>query len=255
MNNTLMTVIGFLFIFAMTTLGAFLVVFFKGTISKRVNSIFLSFASGIMIASSIWSLIMPSIEANESWGAWAFVPAVVGIIVGSIFLIVLEKVLPTDNGVSAESLRSTKLFVAVTVHNIPEGLAVGFAFGTASTIGTPEAYIIAMGLAFGIGVQNFPEGLAVALPIKGVSGSRGKGFLYGMLSGVVEPIAAIMGYFLAAYLVCMQPWLLSFAAGAMIFVVFSDMMPEAYRKSNTLTASMSFLVGFLIMMILDVALG
>ena len=262
MDPVWMTVIGFLLIFAATTLGASLVFFFRKEISEKVNTLFLGFAAGIMIAASIWSLLIPSIEGAADWGTWSFVPAVVGFLAGGLFLVLLDKVVPhfhsgtnEEEGPRTSLNKAAKMFLAVTIHNIPEGLAVGFAFGAAAVAGTDAAFLTAFGLALGIAIQNFPEGAAVALPLKQVTGSRGKAFLYGMGSGVVEPIAAVAGYFLAAYLTAAQPWLLSFAAGAMIFVVAEDLIPDAKLGSLPHLGTWGVMIGFVIMMTLDVALG
>lgn len=262
MSHFAITALGIGIIFGMTTLGAALVYFFKKDISPKANTLFLGFASGIMIAASVWSLLIPSIEGAESYGKWNFVPAAVGFLIGGLFLVLLDKVVPHfHKGASEEEgphillKKSTKLFLAVTIHNIPEGLAVGFAFGAAAVIGGNAAYLSALGLAIGIGIQNFPEGAAVALPMRGVTGSRNKAFLYGMGSGIVEPIFAIIGYFLAAYLTVLQPWLLAFAAGAMIFVVAEDLIPDAKLTENPHLGTWGVMLGFAVMMVLDVALG
>lgn len=261
MNNWL-TVIGFSIIFVMTALGASLVYFFKREVSPKANTLFLGFASGIMIAASVWSLLIPSIEGAENYGNFSFVPAAVGFLIGGLFLVLLDKVLPhfhkgteEEEGPPVAVKKSTRLFLAVTIHNIPEGLAVGFAFGAAAAVGTAAAYISALGLAVGIAIQNFPEGAAVALPMRAVMGSRNKAFLYGMGSGVVEPIFALVGYFLAAFLTAAQPWFLAFAAGAMIFVVAEDLIPDAKLSEHPHLGTWGVMAGFAVMMILDVALG
>lgn len=257
-----MTVIGFSVIFLMTTLGASLVYLFKHEISRKVNTLFLGFASGIMIAASVWSLLIPALEGGPDWGRWSFVPAVAGFLLGGIFLVLLDKVVPhfhkgpeEEEGPKSPLKKSTKLFLAVTIHNIPEGLAVGFAFGAAAALGETAAYVSALGLAIGIGIQNFPEGAAVALPMRGVAGSRHKAFLYGMGSGAVEPLSAVVGFFLAAYLTALQPWLLAFAAGAMIFVVAEDLIPDAKLEEHPHLGTWGVMVGFAVMMVLDVVFG
>jgi len=262
MNSAWLTILGFGLIFAATTLGAALVFFFKKEISDKLNTVFLGFAAGIMIAASVWSLLIPSIEGSEAWGAWSFVPAVVGFIVGGLFLVLLDKVVPhfhvgtgQEEGPRTAISKSVKMFLAITIHNIPEGLAVGFAFGGAAAIGTTEAYLSALGLAIGIAIQNFPEGAAVSLPLKRATGSNKKSFLFGMGSGAVEPLAAVIGYFLATTLVAAQPWFLSFAAGAMIFVVAEDLIPDAKLNEHSHIGTWGVMVGFAVMMALDVALG
>lgn len=262
MSPVLLTVIGFASIFAATTLGAALVFFFKREISDKLNTVFLGFAAGIMIAASVWSLLIPSIEGSAALGKWSFVPAVVGFVVGGLFLVLLDKVVPhfhvgtgQEEGPHTAMKKSVKMFLAITIHNIPEGLAVGFAFGGAAAIGTTEAYLSALGLAIGIAIQNFPEGAAVSLPLKRATGSNARSFLFGMGSGAVEPVAAVIGYFLAAGLTSAQPWFLSFAAGAMIFVVAEDLIPDAKLNEHSHIGTWGVMIGFAVMMALDVALG
>ncbi len=262
MSHTISTIFGICFIFIMTTSGAALVYFFRQGISHKINSIFLGFASGIMIAASIWSLLLPSISMSSDWGKWNFLPAVIGFLAGGFFLVLIDKIIPhfhpgtrCEEGPHSSLKKSTKLFLAITIHNIPEGLSVGFAYGAAASLGTDAALISALGLAIGIGIQNFPEGAAVSLPMKIATGSNRKSFLMGMWSGAVEPVAAVLGYFLAAQIEILQPWLLSFAAGAMIFVVTEDLIPDMKLNNKSHTASWGLMVGFVVMMALDVALG
>ncbi|MCR4660900.1 MAG: ZIP family metal transporter [Clostridia bacterium] len=262
MSNVGLTILGIGIIFVATTAGAALVFFFKKDISEKMNTVFLGFAAGIMIAASVWSLLIPSIESSSSWGKWSFAPAFIGFILGGLFLVVLDKVVPhfhvgtgQEEGPHTSLQKPVKMFLAVTIHNIPEGLAVGFAFGGAAVVGSKEAYLSALGLAIGIAIQNFPEGAAVSLPLKKAIGSNGKAFLYGMGSGAVEPIAAIIGYFLAASLTKAQPWLLAFAAGAMIFVVVEDLIPDAKLNEHSHLGTWGVMIGFVVMMALDVALG
>lgn len=262
MGNTWLTVLGIAIIFIATTLGSAVVFFFRKEISDRVNALFLGFASGIMIAASIWSLLIPSIEGAEEYGWWRFVPAAVGFIVGGLFLVILDKVVPhfhegtnREEGLKSELKKPMKMFLAMTIHNIPEGLAVGFAFGSAAVVGTQAAMLSALGLSVGIAIQNFPEGAAVSLPLKRATGSRGKAFLFGMGSGAVEPVAAVIGYFMASTLIKAQPWLLAFAAGAMIFVVAEDLIPDAKFEKNSHIGTWGVMIGFAVMMALDVALG
>lgn len=262
MSNIWMVIFGMAFVFVMTTLGALVVYLFKKDISPKLNALFLGFASGIMIAASVWSLLIPSIEGAAGYGKFDWVPASVGFIVGGLFLMLLDKIVPhmhkgssEDEGLVHKSMKkSTKLFFAMLIHNIPEGLAVGFAFGAASALGETGAYVSALGLAVGIGVQNLPEGAAVSLPMRNATGSRHKAFLYGTVSGVVEPVAAVLGYFLAAHIAVLQPWLLAFAAGAMIFVVAEDLIPDAKLTERSHLGTWGVMAGFALMMILDVAL-
>lgn len=262
MSNVAITVLGFTIIFAATAAGAALVFFFKRDMPEKLNTLFLGFAAGVMAAASVWSLLIPSIEGAQNFGAWSFVPAVAGFLLGGVFLVLIDKLIPhihkgtnEEEGPHVQLKKSSKLFLAVTIHNIPEGLAVGFAFGAAAALGEHAAYISALGLAVGMAIQNFPEGAAVALPLKRATGSRAKAFLYGAGSGVVEPVFATIGYFLAANLSALQPWLLSFAAGAMIFVVAEDLIPDSKLAEHPHLGTWGVMLGFAIMMALDVALG
>ncbi len=263
MNPTLMTILGFFILFAMTTLGSALVYLFRGEISERINTLFLGFAAGVMIAASVWSLLIPAMEqSEEAWGAWSFVPAAVGFLLGALFLVLLDKIIPhfhsgtqEEEGPHVAMRKSIKLFLAVAIHNIPEGLAVGFAFGAAAALGETAAYVSALALAVGIGIQNFPEGAAVTFPLKESLGSRHKAFLCGAASGAVEPLSAVVGYFLAAALTSLQPWFLAFSAGAMVFVVAEDLIPDAHVSRHPHLGTWGVVAGFLVMMILDVALG
>ena len=259
------TALGFVLIFVATAAGAAVVFFFKKEISPRVNTLILGFAAGIMIAASIWSLIVPSLEgAEQTYGEDIYwIPAAVGIIVGGIFLTVLDKLVPhfhsgtsENEGKNAANVNmSTKLFLAVTIHNIPEGLAAGVVFGAAAVVGTEAAYLSALVLAIGMAVQNFPEGIAVALPLHAATGSKVKAFLYGAASGIVEPVFALVGYFLTSFVEVLQPWLLAFAAGAMLFVVAEDLIPDAKLQDNPHLGTWGVVAGFVLMMVLDVVLG
>lgn len=251
------------FTWAMTAAGA-AVVFTAKDISRRVLDAMLGFAAGVMIAASYWSLLAPAIEMSEGKDIPSWVPAVSGFLIGGIFLRVVDRLLPhlhlgfltgEAEGLKTNWRRSTLLVMAITLHNIPEGLAVGVAFG-ALAAGLPATSLgAAIALAIGIGIQNFPEGLAVAMPLRREGLSRRKSFWYGQLSGVVEPVAGVIG---AAAVIVAQPILpyaLAFAAGAMIFVVIEELVPEAQRGGNTDLATMGGMVGFAAMMLLDVAFG
>ena len=263
MGNTLMTVLGIGFIFIMTAAGSAVVYFFKKDVSEKANTLFMGFASGIMIAASVWSLLVPAIEeaASAGYGKWSFAPAAVGFILGGLVLVVIDKIVPhihragLEEGPPSRMTKSAKMFLAVMIHNIPEGLSVGFAFGVAAANGDASSFVSALGLALGIGIQNFPEGAAVALPIKSVTGSGNKAFICGAASGAVEPLFAVAGYFLAAHISALQPWLLAFGAGAMIFVVAEDLIPDAKLAEHPHLGTWGVMAGFVIMMILDVALG
>lgn len=257
MWTTWITVLGISFIFLMTTLGSAVVFFFKGEISPKVNSIILGFASGVMISASVWSLLLPAIEkARETFGDFAFFPSAVGLVLGGAFLVLLDKFTPNTQNISLlQTQKAKRLFLAVTMHNIPEGLAVGFAFGGALVSGSMGAFMTALGLAIGIGVQNFPEGTAISLPMKGVCKNNTKAFLWGVASGLAEPIFAVLGIFLATSLQILQPWLLSFSAGAMLFVSAEDLIPDAKMENSPRVGAWGVLIGFTVMMILDVALS
>ena len=261
MTETQITILGIVLIFLSTTLGSALVYLFKNGISQKINVVFLGFASGIMVSASVFSLLIPSIEQSESYGSLSFLPAGVGFIVGGLFLVLLDKVVPHFHsageimeGPSVSIKKSVRLFLAVTLHNIPEGLAVGFALGAAGASGNTTATLSALGLAIGISVQNFTEGAAVALPVKITTGSSNKAFLLGTLSGAVEPICAIIGFFLASFLTVLQPWLLAFAAGAMIFVVIEDLIPDTQTLTHSHLGTWSAMLGFVLMMIMDMVL-
>jgi ZIP family zinc transporter len=249
------------FTWAMTALGA-AVVFTARDISKRVLDTMLGFAGGVMIAASYWSLLAPAIAMSEGGNVPVWLPATVGFLIGAIFLRGIDMVLPhlhlgfpteEAEGVKTPWRRSTLLVLAVTLHNIPEGLAVGVAFGAVAA-GFPAATLpAAIALAIGIGIQNFPEGLAISMPLRREGLSRRRSFWYGQLSGSVEPIAAVIG---AAAVILAQPILpyaLAFAAGAMIFVVVEELVPESQRGGNTDLATMGAIIGFVVMMVLDVA--
>ena len=262
MDNLTTTILGMSLIFIATTLGAALVFFMKKDLSPKLNTILLGFAGGVMIAASIWSLLLPSLDQSASWGNLRFIPAVCGFLIGGLFMVVVDKLVPhfhvgtgEEEGLHSSLSKPTKMFLAMTIHNAPEGLAVGFAFGGAAIIGTNEAFLAALGLAIGIAIQNFPEGAAVSLPMASQLGSKHKAFAYGALSGIVEPIAAIIGYFLASSLSAAMPWLLSFAAGAMIFVVVEDLIPDAHLEDHPHLGTWGIMIGFAVMMVLDVALG
>lgn len=255
--------IGTLFTWGLTALGASLVFFFK-SINKNILNGMLGFAAGVMIAASFWSLLAPAIEMSEMMGKTPWVPAVVGFLCGGLFLWIADKTLPhlhmglkveDAEGIKTSWQRSVLLVLAITLHNIPEGLAVGVAFG-AVAYGLPSATLAgAVALAIGIGIQNFPEGAAVSIPLRREGFSRRKAFVYGQASGVVEPIAGVIGALAVLTMRPILPYALSFAAGAMIYVVVEELIPEAQRDKNTDIATIGCMIGFAVMMTLDVALG
>ena len=262
-ESILWATLGTGFTFLMTTLGASLVFFFKENVKENVQKIFLGFAAGVMIAASVWSLLIPAIEEAEEKGQIGWIPAAGGFILGVLFLLLLDNVLPLlhpntnrTEGVIASWRRTTLLVFAVTLHNIPEGMATGLAFALAAQHhNEPALFTSAFALAIGIGIQNFPEGAAIALPLRQEGMSRGRAFLCGSLSGIVEPIFGIMVTLVAYQIAAYMPWLLSFAAGAMLYVVVEELIPEAHLGEHSHQGTLGVMVGFLVMMILDVALG
>jgi ZIP family zinc transporter len=252
-----------LFTWFVTALGASLVFFFKSINRKTLDSM-LGFAAGVMIAASYWSLLAPAIEMAEGSGIPAWVPATSGFLLGGGFLWLIDKLLPhvhpgfpkeEAEGISTSWQRSVLLVLAITIHNIPEGLAVGVAFG-ALAADLPSATLGgAIALALGIGIQNFPEGTAVSVPLRREGISRFKSFWYGQLSGVVEPIAGVLGAIAVIYMRPILPYALAFAAGAMIYVVVEELIPESQLEKHTDVATIGAMLGFAVMMTLDVALG
>lgn len=247
------------FTFLMTTLGAAVVFLFKKDINDKFQRIFLGFAAGVMISASVFSLLMPAIEAANEAGGPGWIPAAGGLLLGVAFLLLLDSLLPhlhadsdRPEGVPTSWKRSTLMMLAVTLHNIPEGMAVGLAFAVAAESGD---YAAAAVLAIGIGIQNFPEGAAISLPLRRDGASRGKSFVYGSLSGIVEPIFAIIVVLISSAIKPLMPWFLSFAAGAMLYVVVEELIPEARLGDHSNTGTLSVIGGFVIMMILDVALS
>lgn len=251
------------FTWFVTALGASSVFFFK-TINRKVLDGMLGFAAGIMIAASYWSLLAPAIEMSEEAGGTPWVPATVGFLLGGAFLWAVDKILPhlhvgypteEAEGIQTSWHRSILLVLAITLHNFPEGLAVGVAFGAVAA-GLPSATLAgAVALAVGIGLQNFPEGMAVSVPLRREGLSRTKSFWYGQMSGVVEPIAGVIGAAAVLLMKPILPYALAFAAGAMIYVVVEQLIPESQLESSTDVATVGAMLGFAVMMTLDVALG
>ncbi len=261
LNPVVQALLGTLFTWFLTALGA-AAVFLAKDISRKLLDTMLGFAGGVMIAASYWSLLAPAIEMAEGGPLPAWIPAAAGFLLGGVFLRGVDRILPhlhrsesQPEGVKTTWQRITLLVLAITLHNFPEGLAVGVAFGAAAA-GIPAAtFAGAAALALGIGIQNFPEGMAVSMPLRREGYSRLKSFWYGQLSGVVEPIAGIIGAAAVLLMRPILPYALAFAAGAMIFVVAEDLIPEAQGGGNTHQATLGVLLGFTVMMILDVALG
>ena len=249
------------FTWALTAFGASFVFFFKN-MNRVVLDGMLGFTGGVMVAASFWSLLAPAIEMTEGDGFMKVIPAAVGFLLGAIFIFGLDKVLPhlhinfkETEGIKSPWQRTTLLVLAITLHNIPEGLAVGVLFGGVAA-GIPEASIAgAVTLAIGIGNQNFPEGIAVSMPLRRMGMSRWKSFMYGQSSALVEPIAGVLGAVAVTFFTPLLPYALAFAAGAMIFVVVEEVIPETQQDKNTDIATLGFIGGFIVMMMLDVALG
>lgn len=262
LNPAIQALLATLFTWFMTALGA-AAVFLAKEVSRKVLDSMLGFAAGVMIAASYWSLLAPAIEMSADGPLPAWVPAAVGFVLGGVFLRGVDYILPHlhrsdeghPEGVKTVWQRITLLVLAITLHNFPEGLAVGVAFGAAAS-GFPSATIAgAVALALGIGIQNFPEGMAVSMPLRREGYSPFKSFWYGQLSGIVEPFAGVLGAVAVLVARPILPYALAFAAGAMIFVVAEDLIPEAQSGGNTHLATLGVMLGFTVMMILDVALG
>ena len=263
LNPVWQALLATLFTWFVTALGAALV-FFTWTVNRRLLDGMLGMAAGVMIAASFWSLLAPAIELSAELGGPSWLPATIGFLSGGVFLWAADKILPhlheglamaEAEGIKTSWQRSTLLVLAITLHNIPEGLAIGVAFGAAANGISGATLGGAVALAIGIGLQNFPEGTAVAMPLRREGMSVWKSFFYGQLSAVVEPMAAVLGAFAVMMMRPILPYALSFAAGAMIFVVAEELIPEAQRKGDTDIPTVGVMGGFAIMMVLDVALG
>ena len=245
-----------------TVLGAGMVFFFKKEMSHTMQKVFLGFAAGVMIAASVWSLLIPAMEMAEGRGQSVILPVGGGFVLGGLFLMALDRLLPhlhigsdEAEGLPAHWKRTTMIVLAVTLHDIPEGMAVGLSFSVAARDTASGALAGALALALGMGLQNFPEGAAVSLPMKSQGVSRSKAFLCGAASGVVEPIFGLLTVLVAGSITGIMPWVLSFAAGAMIYVVVEELIPEAQLGEHSHAGTASVMAGFLVMMLLDVLLG
>lgn len=266
LNPVIQSLFGGIFTYTLTALGAALV-FFTKKINYKVLDAMLGFAAGVMIAASFWSLLVPAIDMAGAQGIIEWVPALIGFITGGIFLRICDAYLPhlhiglpleEAEGVPTTWRRATLLVLAITLHNIPEGLAIGVLFGAASSGIEAAGGATVMGavtLAIGIGIQNFPEGTAVSMPLRREGLSVGKSFWYGQLSGIVEPISAVIGAAAVLMVQPLLPYALAFAAGAMIYVVVEELIPESQHRGNTDIATLGTMIGFSVMMVLDVALG
>ncbi len=253
--------LGVMIPFVGTSLGAACVFLLKHSIRPKVQKGLLGFAAGVMVAASVWSLLIPAMDMSSHMEKLAFLPAAVGFLIGIGFLLAMDKLVPhlhmdknEPEGPHAGWKKSTMMMLAVTIHNIPEGASVGIVLAAAASSQTMITAASAMVLSIGIAVQNFPEGAIISLPMKEAAGKK-KAFLYGVLSGVVEPIAAVATIFLSAYIEGILPYMLAFAAGAMIYVVVEELVPEAAAGEQSDIGTIGFAVGFVLMMIMDVALG
>ena len=252
---------GLLIPFLGTALGSALVFFMKKELDACIQKILSGFAAGVMIAASIWSLLIPSMEMSADKGRLAFVPAAVGFCFGMLFLLLLDKIVPhmhldeSEEGPKTNLQKTTMMVLAVTLHNIPEGMAVGILYAGWASGSAQITEAGALSLALGIAIQNFPEGAIISMPLHSKGLSKGKACWYGVLSGVVEPIAGLVTILLASLVMPVLPYFLSFAAGAMIYVVIEELVPEMAEGDHSNWGTIAFMTGFALMMILDVALG
>lgn len=255
------TIFGILIPFAGTSLGAAMVFILKKEISRNLQKILTGFAAGVMVAASFWSLLEPALESSAGMGTLSFLPAAAGFLIGVGFLLLLDEVTPhmhfdnMEEGPRSGLKRTTKLILAVTLHNIPEGMAVGVVYAGFLSGSAGISSAGALVLALGIAIQNFPEGAIVSMPLRAEGMEKGKTFLFGVLSGIVEPIAALITILAAGAVVPVMPYLLAFAAGAMMYVVVEELIPEMSEGEHSNMGTIAFSVGFVLMMILDVALG
>ena len=255
------TILGILIPFLGTGLGAAMVFTLKKNISENLQKILTGFAAGVMVAASFWSLLQPALESSEAMGKLSFVPAAIGFLIGVGFLLLLDEVTPhmhfnkQEEGPKSGLKRTTKLILAVTLHNIPEGMAVGVVYAGFLSGSAGISSAGALALALGIAIQNFPEGAIVSMPLRAEGMGKGKTFLFGVLSGAVEPIASLVTILAAGAVVPVMPYLLAFAAGAMMYVVVEELIPEMSEGAHSNLGTIAFSLGFVLMMILDVALG
>lgn len=254
--------IGLIIPFAGTVLGAACVFFLERGITDFMQRLLLGFAGGVMVAASVWSLLIPSLDMASSMGHFAFIPALVGFVLGVLFLFLLDTITPhlhaaaqNPEGPRSKLSRTMMLVFAVTLHNIPEGMAVGVVFAGMLSGASTVTGAAAFALAIGIAIQNFPEGAIISMPLRTEGNGRLRSFFYGVLSGAVEPVAAVITILLSGVVQVALPYLLSFAAGAMVYVVIEELIPEATRDEKTNICTLGFSAGFALMMVLDVALG
>ena len=260
--KTTITIVSIITIFLGTVIGSFFVFFLKKNFSNKVSALIMGFASGVMIAAGFLGLLVPSIEeATTSYGDLAVIPVVVGFLLGGLLLFGLDKLIPhihittsEEEGSKSKISKQLKFFLAVTIHNIPEGLAVGFALGLAYTTNDNGAFFAALSLSIGLALQNIPEGAAISVPMLKEGISKPKAFLYGLFSGAVEPIFAVVGLLLASNLIMLLPWLLALSAGAMIYVTVDELLPSMRENGHYHLGIWAFMIGFAIMMILELTL-
>lgn len=245
-----------------TTLGAAMVFFMKGEMNQKVRKMLLGFAAGVMIAASVWSLLIPALELSEGLGRLSWLPAVIGFLLGIGFLLALDTLIPhlhqsgqKPEGIPSKLSKTSMLILAVTLHNLPEGMAVGVSFAGAMMGNSGITLMGAFALALGIAIQNFPEGAIISMPLQSEGISKKRAFLYGAGSGIVEPIGAVITILLAEQVIPLLPYFLAFAAGAMIYVVIEELIPEAQGGEHSNIGTVGAAVGFAVMMVLDVALG
>ncbi len=255
MNNILLITLGILIPFVATVIGSSLIFFFKKDTSIKFNSIVNGFSAGIMISASFFGLLLPAIDSSSHLNEFSFIPAVVGTIIGCLFILIIDLIIKLTSKNKTDNLKLSRFIVAFTIHNIPEGLAVGFSIGNALLIGSNSAMLVSLILAIGIAIQNIPEGIAVSLPVYNSSKSKSKAFLCGIINAVAEMIACTLGILLASSLETILPWLLAFSAGAMIFVSVNDLIPDSKETSSSTLGTWCFIIGFILMMILDLCLG
>jgi len=254
-------IIGIMIPFVGTVLGSACVFFMSSKMNVRVQKILLGFASGVMIAASVWSLLIPSLDMSSEMGQFSFIPAAIGFLLGMGFLLVLDETVPHMHldlkieGKASKLKKTTMLILAVTLHNIPEGMAVGVVFAGMMSGDTSISIMGAIALSIGIAIQNFPEGAIISMPLRSEGMSKKEAFLYGGLSGIVEPIASFVTILLSHFILPYLPYLLSFAAGAMVYVVIEELIPEASNGKHSNLATIGFALGFVVMMVLDVTLG
>ena len=255
-------VLGLMIPFLGTLLGSGCVFFMKKDLKDTVKKLLLGFASGVMVAASIWSLLIPSLNESASMGSFSWVPAAIGFLLGILFLLVLDSIIPhlhpshdQPEGMKSNLHKSSMLVFAVTLHNIPEGMAVGIVFAGMLANASTVTFAQALALSIGIAIQNFPEGAIISMPLKETGISKVKAFIYGTLSGIVEPIAGALTIFISASVSSCLPYILSFAAGAMMYVVVEELIPETAQGKHSNLGTVGFAIGFVLMMILDTTLG